>query len=106
MVSSSLLYAETHGISTAGVTKEQILSLVSQTAVPVFKPREGVKIATTDQEAQEMSSDPVDMDSTQSVADGLKALKIPKDLKIIPLDFEKVSHSIFLICIPLLCARN
>lgn len=90
MESASRLYAETFGISTAGVTREQILSLASATGVPVFKPREGVKIATTDQEAQEMGTGPVDLDPTQSVADGLKALKVPQDLSISPLEFEKV----------------
>ena len=76
------------------MTREQILSLAGQTKVPVFKPREGVKIATTDLEAQDMSSAPEDIDPTQSVADGLKALKIPPKLTIIPLDFEKVSHTV------------
>eukprot|EP00800_Vazella_pourtalesii_P005129 TRINITY_DN1595_c0_g1_i1.p1 TRINITY_DN1595_c0_g1~~TRINITY_DN1595_c0_g1_i1.p1 ORF type:complete len:700 (-),score=170.32 TRINITY_DN1595_c0_g1_i1:520-2619(-) len=91
--SASRLYAETFGISTAGVTREQILSLASATGVPVFKPREGVKIATTDQEAQEMGTGPVDLDPTQSVADGLKALKVPQNLSISPLEFEKDDDS-------------
>ncbi|KAI6654210.1 Ubiquitin-like modifier-activating enzyme 1 [Oopsacas minuta] len=91
--SASLLYAEANSISTDGITREQVLSLANGVLVPVFKPREGVKIATTDQEAQEMSTSSGDSLSSQSVAEGLKSLKLPPNLKIIALEFEKDDDS-------------
>ena len=87
--SASLLYAVSHCIPTEGVTREQVVSLAGQVAVPQFKPREGVKIATTDQEAQEMSGAGTDADP-QSVSQGLRSLAPPDGLSITPLDFEKV----------------
>ena len=96
--SAALLYAESHCIPTEGVTREQVVALAEQSRVPVFKPREGVKIATTDQEAQELSSSGPDSDN-QSVSEGLRGLSPPAGLSIAALAFEKVlrgTHAISL----------
>ena len=53
--------------------------------MPVFKPREGVKIATTDAEAASSSTGELDTEETTWLAK-----KTP--LRMFPLDFEKVNY--------------
>ena len=57
--------------------------MAAKVEVPKFKPREGVKIATTDAEVASSSGEGVDADMTAEL--GKKA-----PIKMFPLDFEKV----------------
>lgn len=71
-------------VYTATVDAKAIVELAAKVDVPVFRPREGVKIATTDAEAASSSSGDVDAEATTQLA-----RKTP--IKMFPLDFEKVT---------------
>ena len=72
-------------VCTATVDAKAIAELAAKVDVPVFKPREGVKIATTDAEAASSSTGELDTEETTWLAK-----KTP--LRMFPLDFEKVSY--------------
>lgn len=67
----------------ATVDAKAIVELAAKVDVPVFRPKEGVKIATTDAEAASSSAGELDTEAATQLAK-----KTP--IKMVPLDFEKV----------------
>lgn len=70
--------------------------MISGVKVPAFKPREGVKIAANDSEAQSMAqAESTDQDKLTHLAGQLPKSEAFKDIKVLPADFEKDDDSNF-----------
>lgn len=83
VVAAAFLFADTYGVPVPKtVDAKAIVELAVKVDVPVFRPREGVKIATTDAEAASSSAGELDTEAATQLAK-----KTP--IKMVPLDFEK-----------------
>lgn len=93
MEATALLLAEVYCISTEGMNRPKLISLINNVAVPKFKPRSGIKIAVTDQEAQAQAQTSTTESELKNLIASLPQLSELQDRKhkIHPLDFEKVS---------------
>lgn len=75
--------------------REEIVNILKRVRVPSFKPRSGVRIAVTDQEAQQAqqaaeSGGPTDQERLDSVLKSLpSAATLQRSVKLTPLEFEK-----------------
>ena len=97
VVSAANLLAAVFGLEGTR-NRESISQLVTGVKVPVFKPREGVKIAANDSEAQAMAqSETSDQDKLTGLAGELPKAdeKFKAGIKLIPADFEKDDDSNF-----------
>jgi ubiquitin-activating enzyme E1 len=86
---ASILFAETYGIESKK-DRKYITGVAASVKVPEFVPKTGVKIATTDEEAQNDGSDSMDDDEVRKIA---KEVTAP--VKMVSLDFEKDDDSNF-----------
>ena len=98
VLSGANLRAEVYGVP--GITRDasSILPTLKRVAVPDWAPREGVRIAANDAEAQQMANqtEVSDQEQLNQLADRLpKKADLPDGLVITPLDFEKDDDSNF-----------
>ena len=96
IVAAANLLATIYGIEGTR-NRETICSIVNSVKVPAFKPRDGVKIAANDSEAQSMAqSEVTDQDKLLGLVEELpKRADISAKVKIYPADFEKDDDSNF-----------
>lgn len=89
VVAGANLRAAMYGIK-GSTDRSFILDILKTVTVPEFKPRSGVKIAVTDQEAeQEANSGNLDSDNIDTVKANIPPPESFKGFKMIPADFEK-----------------
>merc|ERR1719219_1607614 len=98
VLSGANLRAEVYGVP--GITRDgaSLLPTLERVAVPKFAPREGVRIAANDAEAQAMSNqtEVSDQEQLNQLAERLpKKSELPAGLVITPADFEKDDDSNF-----------
>jgi len=91
ILTSANLRASLYGI-TSSLSANQAASIAANVIVEKFKPKDGIKIATTEEEAkaEAISSLPIDID--QQCADILRDLPHPSQLmnfKVTPVEFDK-----------------
>ena len=76
--------------------RESIANIVSGVKVIPFQPKEGVKIAANDSEAQSMAqSEVTDQDKLSIIVNELPKRESLKSIKVLPADFEKDDDSNF-----------
>lgn len=69
--------------------REEIARVLKLVKVPPFEPRQGVRIAVTDAEAQQSMGGPTDQERLNIVQKELPTPACLKDVKLTPLEFEK-----------------
>lgn len=75
---------------------ETIAAIVEMVKIAPFKPRDGVKIAANDSEAQSMAqSETTDQDKLTTLLEGIPKMAELKLIRINPVDFEKDDDSNF-----------
>ncbi len=96
VVAAANMLASVYGIE-GSRNREMIGGIVAGIKVKPFKPREGVKIAVNDSEAQSMAqSESTDQDKVVGIVESLpKRADISGKCKILPADFEKDDDSNF-----------
>merc|ERR550532_3469931 len=96
VVAAANLLAAVYGIE-GSRNRESIANIVSGVKVAPFQPKEGVKIAANDTEAQSMAqSEVTDQDKVTLIVGELpKRETIGKSVKVLPADFEKDDDSNF-----------
>eukprot|EP00184_Porphyridium_aerugineum_P006310 CAMPEP_0184706368 /NCGR_PEP_ID=MMETSP0313-20130426/36723_1 /TAXON_ID=2792 /ORGANISM="Porphyridium aerugineum, Strain SAG 1380-2" /LENGTH=1155 /DNA_ID=CAMNT_0027167921 /DNA_START=364 /DNA_END=3832 /DNA_ORIENTATION=+ len=91
---ASYLRAEVYGINTDGATTSSIIERASVVPIPEFKPKSGVKIATTDAEASNqggaaVSAGDEDENRVRAMIESLPNPSKLADLVMNPIEFEK-----------------
>jgi len=95
VLAAANLLAAVHGIE-GSRDRETIGNIVSGVKVEAFRPKEGVRIAANDSEAQSMAqSETTDQDKLTNLVSELPKPKAFKDVKVLPADFEKDDDSNF-----------
>jgi len=95
IVAAANLLAAVHGIE-VNRDRDTIADIVSGVTVAPFRPKDGVKIAANDSEAQNMaSSEMTDQDQLSRLEEQLPKPIEFKGKKVIPADFEKDDDSNF-----------
>merc|ERR1711963_195071 len=95
VLAAANLLAAVYGIE-GSRNRDSIIEMVSGVKVAPFKPKEGVKIAANDSEAQSMAqSESTDQDRLGRLAEELPKRDAFKGKKVIPADFEKDDDSNF-----------
>mmetsp|Transcript_11014 Transcript_11014/g.33776 ORF Transcript_11014/g.33776 Transcript_11014/m.33776 type:complete len:1045 (+) Transcript_11014:298-3432(+) len=91
------LRAESYGLDTKELTCESAKEMVKGVEVPKFKPKSGVKVATTDAEAEAQGGAAVTDDEDQLIefymAELTKANSFQEKFKMSPVEFEKDDDS-------------
>ncbi|KAK0403088.1 hypothetical protein QR680_016712 [Steinernema hermaphroditum] len=91
---ASILRAEQYGI-TPILDKEAFLKVLNAVEVPAFKPSSGVRVATTEAEANEATNNAGE-DSDETIArltEDLAAITEAQSRPLVPIDFEKDDDS-------------
>jgi len=95
VLAAANLLAAVHGLE-GNRDREAVGTMVSGVKVDAFKPREGVKIAANDSEAQSMAqSETNDQDKMANLISAVPKPKTFGDIKVLPADFEKDDDSNF-----------
>ncbi|XP_078494377.1 ubiquitin-like modifier-activating enzyme 1 [Ciona intestinalis] len=94
VLSASNLYATMYGIPTM-TNADEIKKHLGQIAVPEFQSRSGVKIATTDAEANQMNSGSMDDTHYEDLKKAIPTVESFKGFRMLPADFEKDDDSNF-----------
>jgi ubiquitin-activating enzyme E1 len=93
IVAATCLRAANYGLSVSGMEDSaHVMSVASAVMVPEFQPKQGIKIATTDAEAQAQSNaDPGDADDARidTMIKELAASSALVGFQLAPLEFEK-----------------
>lgn len=88
----------------------EIRGLLANVKVPVFAAQSGVRIATTDAEAQSQMDANADVDYVEKLRQSIPTAKSLSQVQILPLDFEKDDdsnyHMKFIVACSNLCASN
>merc|ERR1719460_1831906 len=95
VLAAANLLAAVHGLE-GNRDREAVGTMVSGVKVDAFKPKEGVKIAANDSEAQSMAqSETNDQDKMANLISAVPKPKTFGDIKVLPADFEKDDDSNF-----------
>jgi ubiquitin-activating enzyme E1 len=88
------LKAEMYGIQQIR-DKNKLIEMISKVEVPLFKPKQGVKIHTNDSEAQNAMNSAVSMEGQEldEIIEKLANIKNKKEFKIQQIEFEKDDDS-------------
>lgn len=88
--SAARLKAFMYGIESKGFRRDQIKAMLASMKVPEFQPKQGVKIAVTDAEAQQQEqSHSGDMDVTRKLISSIPEPSSFKGFFLTPIEFEK-----------------
>ncbi|CAK8690473.1 unnamed protein product [Clavelina lepadiformis] len=88
VVSTASLRATMYGMKPS-LSRDEIKQVISGMVVPDFVARSGVKIATTDSEAQSMNDNSMDDDKFEDLRKLIPTPDSLKGLRLIPAEFEK-----------------
>merc|ERR1739844_392850 len=95
VLAAANLLAAVHGLE-GNRDREAVGTMVSGVKVEAFRPKEGVRIAANDSEAQSMAqSETNDQDKMASLISAVPKPKTFGDIKVLPADFEKDDDSNF-----------